>query len=335
MRVISASYRTDIPAFYGEWFMQRVREGYVHYYNPYRPQVITLSLRPEDVHAIVFWSRNFGPFLKHLDELDESGLDFYFHYTVTDQLPLFEKRVPPVEQVLKSFRALAERYRPDYVLWRYDPIIFSNVTPPGWHREVFAKLLAQLEGLTHRCYFSFLDIYAKVARNLKQLPRHVQIEDLSDSDKRDFVLELAEMAAQHGITLYTCNEDFVVGGPIKRGTCVDKEIIDQLCPQKARKMKVSGNRGKCGCYDSRDIGGYDTCPHGCIYCYAVRSRQLAIQRYKAHDPDHDALLKLGPKQPPTPKLQHRLLESTEPYDYETEIITPDCKCGMMHTLSDD
>lgn len=300
MPVISASYRTDIPAFYGDWFMQRVREGYVRYQNPYGPQVVTVSLRPQDVHAIVFWSKNYGPFLKHLDELEARGLDFYFHYTINNQPRVFEERVPPVEQTLQSFRVLAERYSPDHVQWRYDPILYSTVTAPEWHRATFADLAARLEGLTRRCYFSFADLYAKVERNLRKLPDTVHVYDPPDEEKIALARELAEIAARHGITLYTCAEDFAVRGPIRRGSCVDKEILDHLWPDKAQKMRFSSNRGKCGCYDSRDIGAYDTCPHGCIYCYAVLNRPLALKRYKNHDPHHDMLVSRGPNEPPSP-----------------------------------
>jgi len=150
----------------------------------------------------------------------------------------------------------------------------------------------------HRCYFSFADIYAKVERNLRKLPPGIDVYDPPDDQKIALALDLAEIAAWHGITLFTCAEDFSAVGPIQRGSCVDKEILDLLWPEKARKMKLSSNRGKCGCYDSRDIGAYDTCPHGCIYCYVVLNRPLALKNYREHDPDHDALIKRGPKQSP-------------------------------------
>ncbi len=150
MHVVSASYRTDIPAFYGDWFMERVREGYVRYQNPYGPQVVTVSLKPEDVHAIVFWSKNYGPFLKHLNELDASNLNFYFHYTVTGLHHTLEERVPIPAQTLESFRFLSQRYSPAHVQWRYDPIVFSSQTNPQWHLRTFETLAQRLEGLTER-----------------------------------------------------------------------------------------------------------------------------------------------------------------------------------------
>lgn len=303
-QVISASYRTDIPAFYGDWFMERVREGYVRYYNPYGPQVVSVSLQPQDVHAIVFWSKNYAPFMRHLDELDQRGLDFYFHfgingYTADPAIRPLEERVPHPKQSIKVFRELATRYSPKHVQWRYDPIIYTDRTDEQWHMRAFAELAQQLEGLTERCYFSFLDInYKKVVHNMRRLDTALQPHDRSEEEKRQLALELARIAGNHGITLYTCAEDFAVIGPIRRGACVDKDILDTLWPHKAQKLKLCSNRNKCGCYDSRDIGAYDTCPLGCVYCYAVLNRPLALQYYREHDPHHDALIKRGPKEPP-------------------------------------
>ena len=303
MHVISASYRTDIPAFYGEWFMQRVREGYVRYHNPYGPQVVTLSLRPEAVHAIVFWSKNYTPFLRYLDELDHAGLGCYFHYALTGYTaertthPL-EERVPHPDQIIESFRALATRYSRKHVLWRYDPIIFTPLTDPDWHRRTFHTLAQRLAGLTERCYFSFLDSYDKVARNTSKLPTELRPYDPPQAEKLDLARELAASATAQGISLYSCAEDFAAIPPIRRGACVDQALIDELWPHKQRPLKHCRNRDQCGCYDHRDIGAYDTCPHGCVYCYAVINRPLALQHYKEHDSQHDALIKRGPKQPP-------------------------------------
>ncbi|WP_129677368.1 DUF1848 domain-containing protein [Candidatus Chloroploca sp. Khr17] len=308
MHVLSVSYRTDIPAFYGDWFMQRVREGYVRYHNPYGPQVVTVSLRSEDVRAIVFWSKHYGPFLRHLDELDRAGLACYFHYSLTGYTaertthPL-EERVPQPDQVIESFQALARHYSHKHVLWRYDPIIFTPLTDADWHRRTFRTLAQRLAGSTERCYFSFLDGYDKVARNTRKLPDSLRPYDPPQNEKLELAGELASIAEAHGIGLYTCAEDFAVVPPIQRGACVDKELIDELWPDKQQhKLKLSPNRNKCGCYDSRDIGAYDTCPHGCVYCYAVINRPLALKRYKEHDVEHDALIKRGPKQPPEEDL---------------------------------
>lgn len=308
MIVISASYRTDIPAFYGEWFMQRVREGYVRYKNPYGPQVVTVSLKPEDVQAIVFWSKNYRPFLKYLPELDASGLDFYFHYTITGQPQSMEARVARPEETIESFKDLARRYSPQHIQWRYDPITFSSLTDAEFHLRTFESLAQKLAGYTHRCYFSFMDLYEKAKRNLKEQLPDVRVFDPPNDQKLLLAQQLANIAKQYEITMYTCAEDFAVGGLIQRGACVDQNILNLLWPHKARNLGLSKNRGGCGCYENRDIGAYDSCPHGCVYCYANLNQPLALKTYQQHDPGHDMLVKIDEKQPPKEGLaQLRLL----------------------------
>ena len=259
------------------------------YQNPYGPQVVTVSLKPEDVHAFVFWSKNYGPFVKHLDELDARGYDFYFHYSITGLPRVLEEKVPDWTACAQNFIELSRRYSPQHVQWRYDPIVFSTLTPFEFHIETFRRMAQRLEGSTERCYISFLDIYRKARRNLQSVEAILTVDDPAQERKLELALRLAEIAAEHGITLYTCAEDFAAVGPIQRGACVDKDILDRLWPHKARKMALSGNRNRCGCYDSRDIGMYDTCPHGCLYCYAVLNRSLALKRFAQHDPTADCL----------------------------------------------
>jgi len=306
MQVISVSYRTDIPTFYGEWFMRRVREGYARYPNPYSPQIVSVSLKPEDVHAFAFWSKNYLPFVKHLDELDARGYDFYFHYSITGLPRILEEKVPDWATCVQNFVELSRRYSPKHVQWRYDPIVFSNITPFEFHVETFRRMAQRLEGSTERCYISFLDIYRKARRNLQSVEAILSVEDPEQEHKIELALRLAEIASVYGITLYTCVEDFAAIGPIKRGACVDKDILDQLWPHKARKMALSNNRNRCGCYESRDIGIYDTCPHGCIYCYAVLNRALALKRFAKHDPTADCLVDIGGDVPPDVKDTNQL-----------------------------
>jgi hypothetical protein len=308
-QIISASYRTDIPAFFGDWFMQRVRAKYVRYKNPYGPQIVTVSLDPADVIAVVFWTKNCVPFMKHLDELDRSGICYYFQYSINGQPRYFEERVPRDATTLANFRELTEHLGDDgrrRNLWRYDPVIFSNETPPAFHLETFGRLAKALEGYTERCYLSFLDLYAKTQRNMGRLPDGIQLYDPDPSEKRKLAQDLAEIGAPYGITIYTCAEDFATGGLVKKGSCVDAELIGELFPEKSRAIRDSLNRNKCGCADNRDIGAYDTCPHGCIYCYAVRNRDLALKNFQGHDPNADALISLGENVPPEPSEQSRL-----------------------------
>lgn len=280
--------------------MGRVREKYVRYKNPYGPQIVSISLAPEDVIAVVFWTKNCIPFMKHLDELDNFGIDYYFQYSINGQPRHFEGRVPRETTTIENFKELSARLGgngPKRNIWRYDPIIFSNETPAAFHLETFSRIAESLKGSTERCYISFLDLYAKTQRNMGKLPDGLKFDDPEPSVKRALAQQLATIAAQQGITLYTCAEDFAVGGLIKKGSCVDADLIAELFPRKERVIRDSLNRSKCGCSDNRDIGTYDTCPHGCIYCYAVRNRELALKNFQSHDPNADALISLGENVP--------------------------------------
>lgn len=291
MNIVSVSRRTDIPAFYGEWFMGRVRDGYVRYLNPFGGQEHEVSLLPEDVHAFVFWSKNFGPFTKHLPELDEKGYDFYFHFTITGLPEPFEDLVVNVDEAIATFRLLAGRYGPERVQWRFDPIVISNVTGPDFYVRRFEEIASRLRGATERCYFSFVSIYSKVRRNLEALEKeqNISCHDPSLTDKMSLTGRLREIADSHGITLYSCCEGELATGGVRQAQCVDGELLFELFPHRPRQTKINPTRRGCRCVVSRDIGAYDTCPHGCVYCYANMNKELAKKRSATHDPSSDIL----------------------------------------------
>lgn len=295
MNIVSVSRRTDIPAFYGEWFMGRVRDGYARYLNPFGGQEHEVSLLPEDVHAFVFWSKNFGPFTKHLSELDEKGYDFYFHFTITGLPEPFEDLVVNVDEAIATFRLLAGRYGPGRVQWRFDPIVISNVTGPDFYVRRFEEIASRLRGATERCYFSFVSIYSKVRRNLEALEKEQNIScyDPSLTDKMSLTERLREIADSHGITLYSCCEGALATGGVRQAQCVDGELLFELFPHRPRQTKINPTRRGCRCVVSRDIGAYDTCPHGCVYCYANMNKALAKKRSATHDPSSDILTPAG------------------------------------------
>ncbi|HHT9154375.1 MAG TPA: DUF1848 domain-containing protein [Candidatus Tripitaka sp. YC43] len=314
MNIISASRRTDIPAFYSGWFMNRVREGRVKYANPFSGQEYEVSLRPEDVHSIVFWSKNPQPLEPHLPRLEAMGYEFIFHFTITGLPRPFEgsgtnahraqvtehlgyrtgalSPVPPWQEAVKCFKRLSDRYGPKRVLWRFDPIILSDITGPDYFKKSFDNLARRLEGATERCYFSFVCLYPKVRRNLQ---RALETEDLyyydpSYPERLSLVKEMVEIAGSYGITLYTCCDEALAVGGVRPAQCVDGELLYELFPDKPRQTKIVPTRKGCNCVQSRDIGAYDTCPHGCIYCYANLNHELACKRLDAHDPSSDMLL---------------------------------------------
>ncbi len=291
MNIVSVSRRTDVPAFYSTWFMNRVRGGRVKYANPFGGQQYEVSLLPEDVHAFVFWSKDYMPLLKYLPELESRGYDFYFHFTITGLPAVLEEHVPPFKEAIRTFKLLSERYGPKRVIWRFDPIIISNITGPDYYKAIFTEIAACLKGETERCYFSFVCLYEKVRKNLLKLEttNNVICTDPDRTFKISLANDLAELASEYGITLYSCCGSYLVSGKIKKAQCIDGELLYTLFPHKPKQTKVNPTRKECGCVVSRDIGAYDTCPHGCIYCYANINKELAYKRHKIHNPEADML----------------------------------------------
>lgn len=287
--IISASRRTDIPAFYAEWFMQRIRAGYCTVPNPFnRDQVSTISLAPEDVDAIVFWTRFPRPLLPHLDELDRRGYRTYFQFTLLDYPRSLETHRPDVKQAVATFRALAQRIGPERVIWRYDPILLSQEFDAAYHRRQYATLADALTGSTRRSVISLVDLYAKARRRLEQ-PGQPPLVDkqawAGDPAFGDLMRFLADTAHSRGMEITSCAEtiDLRPYG-IRPGKCVDDDLLRRLFGIDVPTKKDPSQRPQCGCAVSRDIGAYNTCLFGCQYCYATADFEAARRRYARHDP---------------------------------------------------
>jgi DNA repair photolyase len=298
MAIISASRRTDIPAFFAEWFMTRVREGYFYRINPFNTnQVSGFSLAPEDVDAIVFWTKNPGPLLPHLRKLDERGLRYYFQFTLNPYGVLFEPHVPPLIQRIVTFLDLSDRLGPRRVIWRYDPIILSDRTPVAWHLEQLAALAEALHGATDRLVISFLDFYGKVNRRLADLERSqgLKLNDIAANlhcdELRTFATGFHRIAADHGMSVFSCSEetDLVEIG-IRKGSCIDGDLIRELFGAGREYRKDKYQRGACGCVSSVDMGIYNTCRYQCAYCYANMSPKLIDSNLQKHNPAGPALI---------------------------------------------
>ena len=285
-RIVSVSRRTDVPAFYGEWFLRRVRQRCVGVVNPFGRKRYLVSLRPKDVTCFVFWSKDFTPFVEHLETLDRLGYRFYFNYTVTGLPAVFESRVDKAA-ALRTLKHLSHRYSPEHIHWRFDPIIFSNISDEDFYVREFAKRAAEMEGLVERCYFSFVTEYGKVKRNFAHLQSTtgVTVVQRSENEKIDLARRLGSIAAQHDITMYSCCGDYLVDGQILKGHCVDGALIEELFFPEGLAYKAKPTRPQCGCTESVDIGTYDTCPHGCVYCYANANHATARRAFARHDPD--------------------------------------------------
>ena len=285
--IISASRRTDIPAYYSEWLMHRIRSGYCEIVNPFNPnQISRLSLKPADVDVIVFWTRNAAPMLPHLTELDEMGYRYYFLYTLIDYPECFEPRSGPLEKRLGVFKTLAGRIGPARVVWRYDPLILSNITPTDYHIRTFSEMARSLQGHTQRCILSLLDLYAKTKRRMRAVwSQGVKMLEPSRTEIAELMAALCGTAANNAMECFTCAEaqDFSSSGA-PSGKCIDNELIEQLFALKVTARKDPHQRKACCCVISRDIGAYDTCPAGCIYCYATADHDRASRHCREHNP---------------------------------------------------
>ena len=270
--IISASRRTDIPAFYTDWFLRRIEEQCCSVANPFNPrQVARVSLAPADVDAIVFWTKDARPLIAHLDQLNRLGYRYYFQYTVNGYGELFEPHVPPLYDCIDAFCELAAKIGPDKVIWRYDPIVVSNKTDVNYHKERFAGILDKLRSSTRRVVVSFVDDYRKAASQFRQLA-HEGVE-VRLTPRPDEVAELAgfigQYAAVHGIETFSCAETFDLQPfGIKRGKCIDDTLLEKLFGIRVSPAKDRSQRPECGCVVAKDIGVYGTCRHGCRYCYA-------------------------------------------------------------------
>jgi len=284
-RVISVSRRTDVPAFYGEWFMGRVREGFAGVVHPFGGQRYLVSLKPEDVTCFVFWSKDFTPFVGHLETLDRLGYKFYFNYTLTGAPPAFESHVDKAA-ALRTLKHLSRRYSPTHINWRFDPLVLSSLSDEEFYRREFMRLVQELEGLVERCYFSFVMPYRKVDRNFRELERTTGIRLAKCDEQRriDLAHQLAEVARSHGIAMYSCCGEYLVGDGILKAHCIDGALIERLFYPQGLAWSEKPTRSGCGCAESIDIGTYDTCPHGCVYCYANANKAVARRTFESHDP---------------------------------------------------
>lgn len=290
-RIISCSRRTDIPAFYAQWLVNRLRAGYCHILNPFNNHVFEVSLQPEDCIALVFWTRYPAPLLPYLDELDARGYRYYFHYTLIGYGPPIEAHNPAFETAISTFQRLADRLSPERVRWRYDPILLSTATPPAYHLRQFERIASQLEGYTHHCTFSFTSFYDKTNRNLARITETTGIafQEPTPPQQQALACELAQIAAAHGITLNTCCDNALAVAGIQRNRCVDPALVQAITSDPNLELETKPTRKDCGCVASVDIGAYDTCLFGCAYCYATNSRTVALKRHAAHDPEDSVL----------------------------------------------
>ncbi len=330
--VLSVSRATDIPAFYSEWFFNRLEEGYCKWRNPFNGTNIYVSFKK--VRFIVFWSKNPAPLIPYLERLKRRGINCYVQYTLNDyEAEELEPGVPAIEQRLETFIQLAETLGEHGAVWRLDPMILTENIGISDLLHKVSSIAERLHGYTDTLVFSFADIcgYRKVGRNLTS--HGICYEEWTEVRMREFASQLSQLNNERGwnLKLRSCAERIDLSElGIEHSRCVDDERIariahhdgilmtelglqihkpslslfgdnEQLPPDAITllrgkyaiciaKRKDSGQRQFCDCIKSKDIGQYDTCPHGCLYCYANTSPESAVHNYSRHNSDSETII---------------------------------------------
>jgi DNA repair photolyase len=296
--IISASRRTDIPAFYARWFMNRIREGYCTVPNPFNPnQVSRISLKPENVDIIVFWTRYARPLIPFLNELDDRGYRYYFLYTLMNNPRALEPKSPSHKRSLHTFQSLSDRIGREKVIWRYDPIVLTGITGLNFHKETYHHIAEHLKGYTGRSIISIVDIYRKARKRLKLLEmKGIPILEPPEENLNELMKNISASAAINGMEIQSCAEepDLCRHG-IAPGKCIDDGLIRRVFGLEVTRLKDPSQRPYCGCAASRDIGMYDTCLFGCVYCYATTRFDRAKERHIKSDLHSPSLTGFFPK----------------------------------------
>lgn len=283
--ILSASRRTDIPTFYSEWFYNRIKEKSVCVRNPMNKyQVSRIDISPEVVDCIVFWTKDPAPMLSRLDELRD--YKYYFQFTLNGYDRDLEPNLAPLENRISTFKCLSEKLGSKCVIWRYDPIIITNKYTTEYHLRCFEKIATSLKGYTKKVVISFVDVYAtKNKGNLTEAGNKF----LTPNRLNDFAKQLADIARANDMEIATCAEavDLEFCG-IKHNSCIDKELIESIIGY-SLKVKADGQREGCGCVKCEDIGSYNTCMHGCRYCYANYQDDVVKEMYSRYDVDSPIL----------------------------------------------
>ena len=284
--ILSVSRRTDIPNYYSDWFINRIREGYLYVRNPMNAnQISKIDLSPEVVDCIVFWTKNPADMIDKLDELKD--YQYYFQITLTGYGKDVEPGLPDKNEVLiPAFKRLSAKIGKKRTIWRYDPILINSKYSKDYHYRAFAKIADELKDYTERVVISFVDLYAKTQRNTAGL----QIENTDSDEMVEIAARLAEIAHERGLEIESCAEaiDLESVG-VAHGHCIDKKLIEEIigCPIRVNKDK--NQRPECGCMESVEVGSYNTCKNGCKYCYANFNPERVISQSHLYDPNSPIL----------------------------------------------
>jgi len=284
--IISASRRTDIPTYYSEWFLNRIKEGYAYVRNPMNiHQISKVSLSLDVIDGIVFWTKNPIPMIEKLSTLD--NYTYYFQFTITPYDKDVEPNIPSKKDIIiPAFKELSDLIGPSQIIWRYDPILLNAKYTLDFHINAFEEMASCLHKHTRKCTISFLDFYRNTANNMKQL----HIEEFTSESIDKLSKALSEIAHRYDLRIDTCAEAFDLKQyGIEHARCIDERLFETLINVPLRIEKDKNQRHECGCVASVDIGMYNTCRNGCRYCYANYSEKIVANNSEKHNPDSPLL----------------------------------------------
>lgn len=277
--IVSASRRTDIPRFYLDWFVNRLKEGYVLVRNPMNHQQVSeIKLNSDVVDCIAFWSKNPAPLLEHLPRLE--AYPWYVQFTLNPYGQAVERALPPADVLLGTFRQLADALGPRRVVWRFSPVLLGAEYTPAFHVAAFAKLAQALEGYTEQVRISYLDVYPKIKGRMEEMG----LRDATRAEKMALTAEMLALAQKHGMRLGACGNLDIKAAGLEFTGCIDAGLVAQIVGQPMQVPRDAGQRSTCYCAASVDVGAYNTCLNGCAYCYANFSGAAARRSYARYDP---------------------------------------------------
>lgn len=286
--ILSASRRTDLPSYYSEWFMNRLEEGYAYTRNPMNhSQVSKIILTPEVIDCIVFWTKDPINIMDKLTRLDAMGYRYYFQFTLTPYSKDMEQNLRDKKDIINTFILLSQTIGKGKVLWRYDPIILNDTLTMDYHTEMFELLCRQLKNYTDICTISFIDLYSKLNPSIKGR----SIREITEPEMLQLAAIFYEIGHSNGIELKACSEKINLSEyGIQPASCIDQRTIERICGYTIASKSDTNQRPGCGCIQSVDLGAYNTCKNGCIYCYANLSEASIKCNYRKHDPHSEILI---------------------------------------------
>ena len=282
--ILNTGLRTDIPGFFSEWFYNRIEEGFVYVRNPYvKNQIYSYRLDPELIDCIIFCTKNPKPMLENLEKIDK--FNQYWHITITPYEKEIEPNVPPMNDVLESFKYLSKKLGKENVTLRYDPIFINEKYTLEKHIESFEYIANSLSDYTTEAIISFIDLYEKTKRNFPKA------REVTKDERLKLGKEFAQIGKKNNITIKTCVEGSELDKfGIDSSGCMTKEVIERAINKNLNIPKQKARNGECYCLLNNDIGEYNTCAHGCLYCYANSNKKLVKRNLKLHDPKSPILI---------------------------------------------